>query len=321
MSLIVSAEAPSNIALIKYMGKKPHTDDLNRPTNASLSFTLSHLRSRVEILKTDGEDEWQPLESENWLSLDLSKKGQDKFLNHFKFLKEHWKIKSNFLVRSANNFPAGAGIASSASSFAALTLATYELAKELGISEHSLSELADLSRRGSGSSGRSLFPRYSLWDKDGFHAVGEKWPDLVHDLVVLDDSHKTVSSSEAHLLVTESTMFVGRTERAEQRLRLMISAFEEGNISKVAQLSWDEFWDMHTLFHTCRPPFFYQTEKCFAVLKELAGFCKNKTMPIVTMDAGANIHLLYTKDQQSLRTEINQLLKAEDMICQDLSNG
>src|SRR4051812_36449706 len=101
--------APSNIALIKYMGK---TGEGNLPANASLSYTLEHLRSFVTIEPCSGKDAWQPLA--NFPALALSIAGQEKYLAHFQRLKERWKIPGFYTVRSANNFPADCGLASSA---------------------------------------------------------------------------------------------------------------------------------------------------------------------------------------------------------------
>src|SRR5690349_16799169 len=96
----VEASAPSNIALIKYMGKTATSGNLS--TNASLSYTLEHLRSFVTIEEAN-EETWAPLSG--LFELNLSLTGQAKFLAHFKRLKAEWKIPGNYLLRSANNFP------------------------------------------------------------------------------------------------------------------------------------------------------------------------------------------------------------------------
>ena len=99
-------DAPSNIALIKYMGK---TDTVgNRPTNASLSYTLEHLRTHLELellSMTDGEDRWEPLIGDGLTEIQLSNKGRERFLKHLARMKEQWKFSGSFLVRSANDFP------------------------------------------------------------------------------------------------------------------------------------------------------------------------------------------------------------------------
>ncbi|MCB0367824.1 MAG: hypothetical protein KDD68_20640, partial [Bdellovibrionales bacterium] len=73
--------APSNIALIKYMGKISHEE--NRPSNASLSYSLNHLRTAVEIVAIDGkQDQWEPLDNPEYPSrAQLSYRGMERFLN------------------------------------------------------------------------------------------------------------------------------------------------------------------------------------------------------------------------------------------------
>ena len=82
------ASAPSNIALIKYMGKT--STEANIPTNSSLSFTLENLRSFVQITKIEeAKDRWAPLKQEGLATLTLNDKGQEKFLKHFSMIYKH----------------------------------------------------------------------------------------------------------------------------------------------------------------------------------------------------------------------------------------
>ena len=151
-----SANAPANIALIKYMGKLDNSK--NVPLNASLSYTLNHCQTFVELeINSKGEDYWQPLEIQNNYPFQLSEKAQLRFLNHLKLLKKHFNCDTHFLVKSANNFPADCGLASSASSYAALTKAASVAMAEIKQREPlTTTEMAYLSRLGSGSSCRSF---------------------------------------------------------------------------------------------------------------------------------------------------------------------
>jgi diphosphomevalonate decarboxylase len=151
--------APSNIALIKYMGKS----EGNRPTNASLSITLENLRTFVQVEKSDGpEDRWERLVStpqgDALLPLELTEVGSKKFLGHARRIKDMFGINQTFVIRSANNFPADCGIASSASSFTTLTWAMADACADLsGMPKITLAELSKISRIGSGSSCRSFY--------------------------------------------------------------------------------------------------------------------------------------------------------------------
>lgn len=296
----VEAKAPANIALIKYMGK---TGEGNLPSNPSLSYTLNHLLSTVEI-EPSAATEWQSLSSSDMV---LSEVGLGKFLRHFTFLCEYWGISGHYRIRSGNNFPSDCGLASSASSFAALTLATYELAKIEGekVGDETLQTLAGLSRKGSGSSCRSFFSPWSEWAGESAYSVDLPYQDLMHSVLVVDRHKKAVSSSQAHLRVTTSDLFLGRTERATSRLNLLKSAFINHDWKTAVELCWIEFWDMHALFETSRPPFGYMTDTSLKVLRILQNqFEKRGDGPIVTMDAGPNIHLLYRPDQSEMMQEM-----------------
>jgi diphosphomevalonate decarboxylase len=166
----IEASAPSNIALIKYMGKADVKS--NRPTNSSLSYSLDKLRTFVRIQKDEGAtaDHWAPYERTDLLKIQLSEKGMVKFLTHFELLKKEFKMKGFYRIESANNFPSDCGLASSASSFAALTLAAHEwmLKNAEGVpTPYRPKELSKLSQKGSGSSCRSFFSPWALWHHDG----------------------------------------------------------------------------------------------------------------------------------------------------------
>lgn len=292
-----SADAPANIALIKYMGKVD--ESCNLPSNPSLSYTLHHLRSFVELEVSENEpyDIWQPLPG--FPALLLSEREQLRYLAHLGFIKNYFNFEGTFYLRSANNFPSACGMASSSSSFSALTLCAVKAISELqGQAMPSMKELSQLSRQGSGSSCRSLFSPYSLWQDDYAEAMPLPYPELMHMSVVVSEEAKKVSSSQAHRLVTSSLLFEGRPGRAVERLKQLIAAFQHRDWYKAYEVLWQEFSDMHALFETASPSFSYFTPDTVKVLQTLRSFWdKNKDGPLVTMDAGPNIHLLFRPDQ------------------------
>lgn len=293
-----SATAPSNIALIKYMGK---TDALvNLPTNASLSYTLNNLTSMVSLEKThQNKDYWLPLDN----SLQLSEQGQSRFLSHLKVLKDYFNYQGHFEVASKNNFPMGCGLASSASSFAALTkCATVALCELTSTPVLTAKKQAMLSRKGSGSSCRSFFSPWAIWHDDTAEEIQLPYQNLIHQVIVISDKEKTVSSSQAHRLVTTSPAFEGRIERASKRIELLIDALKKKNWSIAFEESWHEFIDMHHLFQTAQTPFDYMNKQCRELLHKLEKFWQiHNNGPIVTMDAGPNIHLLYRPEDIELK--------------------
>lgn len=301
------AHAPANIALIKYMGKKDAS--ANHPDNSSLSYTLNNFLSTVKLEKINSnEDVWEPLNLVGTPKFVLSEAGQKKFLNHLARLKNHLGYEGGFLVQSCNNFPHSSGMASSASSFAALTrCAALALAELTGTDRLSVGEQANLSRLGSGSSCRSFFSPWALWNEEGVKPIDLSYPELLHQVVVVNSEEKEVSSSEAHQRVKTSERYAARSQRAEENLTLLLKAFQAKDWASIYQICWREFQDMHQLFHTCERPFSYISERSMVVLNELEQLWDTQgDGPIVTMDAGPNIHLLYRSDQMELAREFKR---------------
>jgi len=296
----VQASAPSNIALIKYMGKTSASENI--PTNASLSYTLDHLRTFVRISEsTNQKDTWAPLQGPEYEVMNLSEKGHARFLAHFKMLKDKWSVQSHFHIESANNFPADCGLASSASSYAALTLAAAQMFQQLSPQAwgEDVEILSGLSRLGSGSSCRSLYTPWALWRKDFAEPVELPYKKFCHQVIIVEAAKKEVSSSEAHKLVAQSSLFPGRVERVEKRWQDLQSSLTSKNWQHSFEIVWAEFWDMHALFATSAPPFMYMTAGSLRVLEEILQYWKQQgDGPLVTMDAGANVHLLWREDQQ-----------------------
>lgn len=284
------ASAPSNIALIKYMGKETG----NQAVNPSLSMTLSDFRTNVELVRADAPaDYWRPLPG----SAPLREESTRRFVDFFTKLKTQAGISQAFEIRSGNNFPSDAGLASSASSFAALTQAALTAFAEIkGEKAPSALEMARVSRTGSGSSCRSFFAPWCRWFQDDVREVPSKLPKLIDLVAVMDGGYKKVSSSEAHKRVPTSPLFQGRVERASKRLERIEKAFTTGDYRAVAEASWEELWDMHSLFHTSQPPFFYFAPETITVLRWAENeWEKTGKGPITTIDAGPNVHFLVSE--------------------------
>jgi diphosphomevalonate decarboxylase len=301
------ATAPSNIALIKYMGKKDVSRNI--PDNPSISYTLPHLLTKVEIEVSKGPvDSWEPLISDGYFKLELGPKESARYLDHLNFLKKEMGVESNFFVRSANNFPENCGLASSASSFAALTACAVKAFSEITKSEElSVDKIAGLSRQGSGSSCRSFMGPWCVWSEESVSEIAFPQKDLLHMVVVADGKRKKVSSSSAHKKVSSSLLYNGRVERACIRMGLLVESLSSNNWKNAFEICWSEFWDMHALFETSNPSFGYMTEGSMKVLS-LAKYSWDKVNdgPLVTMDAGPNVHLLFRKEQLPMAKSLKE---------------
>lgn len=299
------AQAPANIALIKYMGKSD--EEKNTPINPSLSYTLNKLQTSVVLEQQEGtHDFWEPLNIPGAHPFMLSREGQTRYLAHLQRIKTFFNFSGAFVVRSTNNFPLSSGLASSASSFAALTKCAATAICEL--QQRELPDqltLAQLSQLGSGSSCRSFFSPWAIWQDDQVSAVDLPYPELIHQVIIISNAIKPVSSSEAHKRIKSSSNYAGRVSRAKDNLKGLINALSAQDWETAYHICWREFQDMHKLFKTAKPAFTYMNEDTDEVLKTLQDIWTNQQDgPIVTMDAGPNIHLLYRPDQSQLAREI-----------------
>lgn len=293
------AKAPSNIALIKYMGKK----DGNIATNISLSYTLEKFTTEV-ILELNKHPKDQ------FINNNFNQQEIERFLAHLSYIKHITKFDRYFMIKSKNNFPRSAGIASSASSFAALTICAFKCISEITKSSIPTAEtMSNISRTASGSSCRSFFSPWCVWN--GLVTEKIDLPILQHDLILVDDQQKKISSSAAHKLIQTSLLIDRRKERAEIRFYRLKAALNSNNWKEAYQTCWEEFFDMHALFETSCPNFGYITAKTMAILIEIREFWENNNDgPIITIDAGPNIHLLWRNNSEDIRSELKkQLLK------------
>ncbi len=323
----IKVESPSNIALIKYMGK--NSMEGNIPSNGSLSLTLNELASVAELRESQAGKNVlipeSPDKNDDRLKLPEMiefDKGSERFISHLERCiqlmgKQFWKRwdlpfsspQKGIEIRCANRFPAGTGIASSASSFSALTLAVAaylcddqeEFLKSLQKNEFK-GALSDISRQGSGSSCRSFMGPWVEWSvtqngENRVSSLDSKFPKMADLILLLDSQPKKVSSSEAHQRIKTSPLWSGRLERVNRRIQSLKEALNQNHLSDAASVVWQESWEMHSLFHTSEPPFTYWQSRSLDVLAWFEGFMGGKEPPLVTMDAGPNIHCVVPQSQ------------------------
>jgi diphosphomevalonate decarboxylase len=325
----VLVRAPSNIALVKYMGKsvRPGDEGRNIPENSSLSMTLSNLCTFVELRTAhteEGKIDWVPEipAGARGEVPKLDEKGIEKFVRHFELCRERAgaiarerridldptrMARASFgaELRSANTFPHSAGIASSASSFAALTLATFAyfardpamFQARFRVDAELRRSLAALSREGSGSSCRSFEGPFVSWTGERAVSLSSHLPRLSDLVIVVSAGEKKVGSSEAHRRVRTSPHWEGRVARAEKRHGELIAAISKGDFPGLSAIAEADFRDMHQLFETASPAFSYFVEGTEKVLE----FLENEVdgTVAVTMDAGPNVHLIVPQSQEA----------------------
>ena len=151
--------------------------------------------------------------------------------------------------------------------------------------------------------------KFSPFKQNSLKKPLEKWGKWIHQTALLDLEAKEISSSEAHTLVKSSPYFNGRKQRAKKRLKALTEAFKQGDWNRLCHICKEEFLDLHSLFETARPPFSYRNKSSKQVLSLIDNFWKKQgDGPLITMDAGANIHLFYRQDQKDLKKALDSLL-------------
>jgi diphosphomevalonate decarboxylase len=201
----------------------------------------------------------------------------------------------NAEVMSENNFPAGAGIASSAAAFAALALAGSKAAG-LDLSEPELSVLA---RRGSGSASRSIPAGFVEWkmgeaESDSYAfsiAPADDW-NLVDCVAIVSSTHKKTGSTEGHAIAGTSPLQQARVEDAPRRLEICRNAILKRDFEAFADIIEHDSDMMHAVMMTSKPPLMYwqsATVEIFHLVREW----RASGLPVgYTVDAGPNVHVL-----------------------------
>lgn len=289
--------APSNIAFIKYWGARDLAKAL--PMNASISMTLSECVSLSTVAFTPGSDEPDTIElvAEDGSAIVPPASFQERALAHLDRVRRWARRDGAFRVATRNSFPTGAGIASSASGFAALTLAA---TKALGLSL-STPELSDLARMsGSGSAARSVMGGYVEWSPQGEgagHAVAiapaSHW-DLRDVIALVDHGEKDVSSLDGHRVASSSPHFDTRQRILPERLALVRRAIAERDLAALGPVLEEEAIELHLIAMSSKPPIFYWKPGTVQVLERLRAMRRDGLSAWATMDAGANVHVICT---------------------------
>ena len=299
-----TALAHPNIAFIKYWGNKD--DVLRIPLNNSISANLAELFTRTSVTFNEQLTEDHLSINDQPAQADATTR-VSQFLDHIRSMAGiHLKAR----VESSNNFPMGAGIASSAAAFAALALAG-SAAAGLALDEKALSRLA---RRGSGSASRSIPRGYVEWlagnSDETSYAVSiaeeQHWA-LTDCIAVINANHKLVGSYKGHSLADTSPFQQIRVDTAPERVRICKDAILKKDFEQLAQVVEMDSTMMHSVMMTSNPPLFYWEPASINIMKEIPLLRKNGLPVCYTLDAGANVHVITESTQKE---RINKILEA-----------
>lgn len=314
----VKWQSPSNIALVKYWGKK----GVQLPQNPSISFTLSNCRTETEI------------------SFDVSGRFSLRFLFEGKenqafaakiekFLLDHvadfpWLNRMSLNMESCNTFPHSSGIASSASSMSALVLCLLDIDRMLkGEAEIDLQKASCLARIASGSASRSVFPMMALWGKtDALATSSDEYAVSLENqinpifktycdsILIVSDAAKSVSSRAGHSLMENNPYAAARYSQANRNIENLLAALRNGDLETFIEITESEAMQLHALMMCSTPSFILMKPNTLNIISEIRRFRETTQIPLCfTLDAGPNVHLLHPKQYaDAVETFINENL-------------
>ena len=317
--------SPSNIAIVKYWGKY----DRQLPRNASVSFTLSRAYTETEVqwaeTKSPGTEykykgkpkkEFEPRVAQFIASL----------YSEMPFLKE-----LSLKIDSYNSFPHSSGIASSASFMSSLALCLCTIESERYHQTTAfLQRCSHISRLGSGSASRSLYPVLGFWgnhkQKKGSHqeyAVGmEKlyhpvFSDFHNDILIVSSEKKSVSSTAGHALMNGHVYESARYKQAEENMSRCLEALKNGDVNQLGEIMENEALSLHGLMMNSASSYILLKPESLEILAKIRKFRKDRNIPVYfSLDAGPNVHMLYPTDY---REEIHEWrIREIDPLCEKI---
>ncbi len=315
----VTWRCPSNIAIVKYWGKKGN----QIPCNSSLSLTLSNSFTTVEAELSDKTSD-EAVQLSYFFEGEVNEKfGQRvaKFLNdnsaYFSFITE-----KAITINSSNSFPHSAGIASSASAFGAISLALLDISYTLQGKEKDATfytEASNLARLGSGSASRSMYPAFAQWGENSLvpnssneHAIEIKevhpiFQNMKDAILIIEDEPKKVSSSVGHSLMNNHPYAENRFKQANERTAELVEILKTGNMEAFIHMCESEALTLHAMMMTSMDYYLLVKPGTITAIEKLMEFRKENNIPVCfTLDAGPNVHVLYPK---AYETQVEEFIK------------
>ena len=331
---------PSNIALVKYWGK----EGIQIPKNPSISFTLDacFTMTTLEFEKKQNNDKFD-------FEVIFEGKIQDDFKpkinTFFKRIEEYLPFLKNykFVIKTRNSFPHSSGIASSASGMAALALCLMQIEKTLknNISQEYFNKKASfLARLGSGSASRSIEGEVVVWGKHpainhSSNEIGIKFPYKLHDnfnnfhdtILLVDKGQKQVSSTVGHNLMNNHSYAESRFNQANDNLDKMSVILQKGDLKKFIELVESEALTLHAMMMTSNPYFILMKPNTLKIIEKIWAFRKETKANICfTLDAGANVHVLFPEKEKEIinnfiTTNLIEHCQNNQYICDRIGKG
>ncbi|MCB4807626.1 diphosphomevalonate decarboxylase [Tamlana sp. 62-3] len=329
----VAWESPSNIALVKYWGKKEH----QIPANPSISFTLSKCKT-ITVLEFSEKENKTDFSFDVFLNNEKKDDFKPKIETFFKRVEAYLPFLKNyhFVIKTENTFPHSSGIASSASGMSALALCLTSVDRMLSKNHEHLNKsffnkkASFLARLGSGSACRSIEGNLVTWGTheafaESSNLYGVKYPFEVHEnfknyhdtILLVDKGEKQVSSTVGHGLMHNHPFAEERFKQAHKNLNDLIAVFKSGNLDAFIKIVESEALTLHAMMMTSMPYFILMKPNTLQVINKIWAYReKTDSKVCFTLDAGANVHMLYPESEAE---NINQFINNE--LVEHCQNG
>lgn len=333
--------SPSNLAIIKYWGKYGR----QLPQNPSISFTLDAARSETQIQWSTKETANQEIEMDFFFDdqpNEAFKNKQVKFLDSileiFPFLNQ-----LKFTIHSKNTFPHSAGIASSASSMSALAMCLCTIEKDLfgtlTDSTEFLQKASFVSRLGSGSACRSVYPVFGAWGESdylkgssnlfaipftNYHSIFSNFHD---DILLISKREKSVSSTAGHGLMIGNPYADIRFQQAKDQMEPLLKSLQNGDLETFGTIAENEALTLHALMMTSNPSYILMEANSLEAIRRVRNFRAETGHPLYfSLDAGPNLHLLYPDScvnavKAFIRSELEPLCEGGNWLEDQVGKG
>jgi diphosphomevalonate decarboxylase len=332
--------APSNIALVKYWGKK----DNQIPANPSISFTLKNCKTITKL-------RFAKKQNDGNITFDLTFEGQPKDEFRPKISKCLQRIqpylpflyKYHFTIDTSNTFPHSSGIASSASGMAALAVNLMSIEKQLApdmTDAFFYQKASFLARLGSGSACRSVKGNVVVWGQhqeivNSSDLFGVAFSEKLHNnfdnfqdtILLVDKGEKQVSSTVGHDLMFDHPYAERRFAQAHDNLSAIKTVLQNGDLQKFVEIVESEALTLHAMMLTSIPYFILMKPNTLEIINRVWKFRRDTAIPVCfTLDAGANVHLLYPENfsgqvLQFIKDELLVYCQNAQYICDEVGNG
>ena len=300
----VGWQSPSNIALIKYWGKRP----VQIPQNPSVSLTLSEAHTNTAI-------SFRPRSSSQWVKFSFHGTEKPEFaeriIKYFSSIVNLCPFITEFEydIKSENTFPHSSGIASSASSMSALSLCLCSIEEKVTDavrSKESFYQRASfLARLGSGSACRSIYPVAAVWGASGYpfssdeyavevesiHPVFDTYCDTI---LIVSPEKKAVSSSAGHDLMNDHPFAKSRFSQARDNFDELLQIMQKDELQRFCEIVEEEALTLHALMMCSRPSYTLLKPGTLEIIEQIRKYRSSSGIPLCfTLDAGPNVHVLY----------------------------